>query len=131
MVETVTTGLMDRFPKIRHYKLLTVMACCTVFFLLGLTLTTNVSQLNISIVKSKEMDRSMYFQKQNQMRRIAIFTKKPKPKTTPPAPPPPPTKIKQEINNNKHKCTQKINKKEKQTTERARTYVGSWSDHTW
>lgn len=41
MVETVTTSLMDRFPKIRHYKLLTVIACCTVFFLLGLTLTTN------------------------------------------------------------------------------------------
>lgn len=41
MVETVTTGLMDRFPRIRHYKLLTVICCCTVFFLLGLTLTTN------------------------------------------------------------------------------------------
>lgn len=43
MVETVTTALMDRFPRIRHYKLLTVVACCTIFFLLGLTLTTNVS----------------------------------------------------------------------------------------
>lgn len=41
MVETVTTALMDRFPRIRHYKLLTVVACCTIFFLLGLTLTTN------------------------------------------------------------------------------------------
>ena len=46
MVETVTTALMDRFPKIRHYKLLTVIACCTLFFLLGLTLTTNVSYLS-------------------------------------------------------------------------------------
>lgn len=41
IVQTVTTGLMDRFPKIRRYKFLTVTACCTVFFLLGLTLTTN------------------------------------------------------------------------------------------
>merc|ERR1712226_341995 len=32
---------MDRFPKLRTYKLLTVMCLCAVFFLLGLTLTTN------------------------------------------------------------------------------------------
>ena len=43
LVETVTTALMDRFVKLRDYKLLTVMGLCTVFFLLGLTLTTNVS----------------------------------------------------------------------------------------
>lgn len=43
LVETVTTALMDRFIKLRNYKLLTVMVLCTIFFLLGLTLTTNVS----------------------------------------------------------------------------------------
>ncbi|XP_052794336.1 sodium-dependent proline transporter-like isoform X2 [Mya arenaria] len=41
LVETVTTALMDRFPKLRAYKLLTVMILCVIFFLLGLTLTTN------------------------------------------------------------------------------------------
>ncbi|KAL4227906.1 hypothetical protein ACF0H5_013346 [Mactra antiquata] len=41
LVETVTTALMDRFPKLREYKLLTVMILCCIFFLLGLTLTTN------------------------------------------------------------------------------------------
>ncbi|XP_053405697.1 sodium-dependent proline transporter-like isoform X2 [Mercenaria mercenaria] len=41
LVETCVTALMDRFPKLREFKLLTVMALCTVFFLLGLTLTTD------------------------------------------------------------------------------------------
>nr|WLN44359.1 AAT4 [Sinonovacula rivularis] len=41
LVETVTTALMDRFVKMRDYKLLTVMILCVIFFLLGLTLTTN------------------------------------------------------------------------------------------
>ena len=48
LVETVTTSLMDRFPKLRQYKLLTVMVVCAVFFLLGLTLTTNVSFFPLS-----------------------------------------------------------------------------------
>uniref|UniRef100_A0A8W8I3D4 Transporter n=1 Tax=Magallana gigas TaxID=29159 RepID=A0A8W8I3D4_MAGGI len=42
LVETVITSLMDRFPKLRKYKLFTVMTCCLLFFLLGLTLTTDV-----------------------------------------------------------------------------------------
>ncbi|KAL4227908.1 Sodium- and chloride-dependent glycine transporter 2 [Mactra antiquata] len=41
LVETLTTSLMDRFPKLRGYKLLTVIILCSVFFLLGLPLTTN------------------------------------------------------------------------------------------
>jgi len=41
LVETVMTSLMDRFPKLRAYKLLTVILVCAIFFLLGLTLTTN------------------------------------------------------------------------------------------
>ncbi|XP_060551998.1 sodium-dependent proline transporter-like isoform X1 [Ruditapes philippinarum] len=41
LVETVTTALMDRFIVLRKYKLLTVMVLCAIFFLLGLTLTTN------------------------------------------------------------------------------------------
>ena len=45
LIETVTTSVMDRFPKLRNYKLLTVIALCSFFFLLGLTLTTNVSIL--------------------------------------------------------------------------------------
>ena len=43
LVETVTTSLMDRFTKLRNYKFLTVLCLCTFFFLLGLTLTTDVS----------------------------------------------------------------------------------------
>ena len=43
LVETVTTSLMDRFTKLRNYKFLTVLGLCTFFFLLGLTLTTDVS----------------------------------------------------------------------------------------
>lgn len=41
LVETVITSLMDRFPKLRKYKLFTVMVTCALFFLLGLTLTTD------------------------------------------------------------------------------------------
>ncbi|KAL5004096.1 hypothetical protein ScPMuIL_017552 [Solemya velum] len=40
LVETVVTSLMDRFPKLRDYKLFTVMTVCSIFFLLGLSLTT-------------------------------------------------------------------------------------------
>ncbi|XP_071114841.1 sodium- and chloride-dependent neutral and basic amino acid transporter B(0+)-like [Haliotis cracherodii] len=41
LVETVTTSIMDMFPQTRKYKTFTVVTCCAVFFLLGLTLTTN------------------------------------------------------------------------------------------
>ncbi|XP_069138576.1 sodium- and chloride-dependent neutral and basic amino acid transporter B(0+)-like isoform X1 [Argopecten irradians] len=41
LVETVITSLLDRFPKLRQYKLLTVISVSAVFFLLGLTMTTN------------------------------------------------------------------------------------------
>lgn len=42
LVETVTTSLLDKFPRLRNHKLLTVAGVCAVMFLLGLTLTTNV-----------------------------------------------------------------------------------------
>ena len=45
LVETVITSLMDRFKKLRDYKLITVITLCCIFFLLGLTLTTNVSEI--------------------------------------------------------------------------------------
>ncbi|XP_061174045.1 sodium-dependent proline transporter-like [Saccostrea echinata] len=41
LVETVVTSLMDKFPKLREQKLLTVIGVCVVMFLLGLTMTTN------------------------------------------------------------------------------------------
>ncbi|XP_076464972.1 sodium- and chloride-dependent neutral and basic amino acid transporter B(0+)-like isoform X2 [Babylonia areolata] len=40
LVETVTTSFMDVFPKTRKFKFCVVMGFCFVFFLLGLTLTT-------------------------------------------------------------------------------------------
>ncbi|KAJ8304359.1 hypothetical protein KUTeg_017942 [Tegillarca granosa] len=41
LTETVTTSLMDRIEILRKYKLMTVASICALFFLLGLTLTTN------------------------------------------------------------------------------------------
>lgn len=41
---------MDRFPKLRKYKLFTVMVTCALFFLLGLTLTTDVSNYYVVII---------------------------------------------------------------------------------
>ncbi|XP_050400598.1 sodium- and chloride-dependent neutral and basic amino acid transporter B(0+) [Patella vulgata] len=41
LVETVSTSFMDLFPKSRNYKTFVVVGFGTIFFLLGLTLTTN------------------------------------------------------------------------------------------
>jgi solute carrier family 6 amino acid transporter-like protein 5/7/9/14 len=41
LVETVTTALMDQFPKLRNHKALTIIVTCCIGYLLGLTLTTN------------------------------------------------------------------------------------------
>ncbi|KAK6179428.1 hypothetical protein SNE40_011789 [Patella caerulea] len=41
LVETVSTSFMDLFPKARNYKTFVVVGFGTIFFLLGLTLTTN------------------------------------------------------------------------------------------
>ena len=43
LVETVTTSFLDMFPKTRKFKAFVVMCFCAIFFLLGLTLTTDVS----------------------------------------------------------------------------------------
>ena len=42
LVETVTTGIMDKIPKLRNYKLRFVTGICTLMFVPGLVLTTNV-----------------------------------------------------------------------------------------
>ena len=46
LVETVTTSFLDMFPKTRKFKAFVVMCFCFIFFLLGLTLTTDVSMNN-------------------------------------------------------------------------------------
>eukprot|EP00105_Crassostrea_gigas_P004631 XP_011417902.1 PREDICTED: sodium-dependent proline transporter isoform X2 [Crassostrea gigas] len=65
LVETVITSLMDRFPKLRKYKLFTVMTCCLLFFLLGLTLTTDGGIYMLSIMDTYSGGWSILF--------IAIF----------------------------------------------------------
>ena len=41
LVETVTTSIMDQFPKLRKYKAGVIIGTGVVLFLLGLTMTTN------------------------------------------------------------------------------------------
>ena len=41
LVETVTTSIMDQFPKLRKYKAAVIIGTGVVLFLLGLTMTTN------------------------------------------------------------------------------------------
>ena len=50
LVETVTTSTMDRFPKLRKYKFMTVLTICCIFFLLGLTLTTNGGNYMLTVM---------------------------------------------------------------------------------
>ena len=50
LVETVITSLMDKIPVLRRHKLMTVTGVCTVFFLLGLTLTTNGGNYVLTIM---------------------------------------------------------------------------------
>ncbi|XP_041363449.1 sodium- and chloride-dependent GABA transporter 2-like [Gigantopelta aegis] len=40
LVETCVTCIIDLFPKTRNYKMMVVIGLCSIFFLLGLTLTT-------------------------------------------------------------------------------------------
>ncbi|KAL5013211.1 hypothetical protein ScPMuIL_007481 [Solemya velum] len=41
MLETVLTGCMDQFPKLRPWKTYVILAICCIFFILGLPLTCN------------------------------------------------------------------------------------------
>ncbi|XP_052098390.1 sodium- and chloride-dependent neutral and basic amino acid transporter B(0+)-like [Mytilus californianus] len=50
LVETVTTSTMDRFPTLRKYKFVTVLTICLIFFLFGLTLTTNGGNYMLTVM---------------------------------------------------------------------------------
>ncbi len=45
LVETVTTSIMDQFPRTRKHKWAVILVVSIIGFLLGLTLCTNVSNI--------------------------------------------------------------------------------------
>ncbi|XP_035231754.1 sodium-dependent nutrient amino acid transporter 1-like isoform X2 [Stegodyphus dumicola] len=60
-LETVLTVIKDKFPAVRDFKWMLSLGTCTLFFLLGLPLTTNVGQHILVLLNNYGVSAAVYF----------------------------------------------------------------------
>ena len=74
MVETVLTGVCDSFPDVRKFKTFIILGICIAGFLLGLPMTTRVSQYRAATREnvSSGLSTRAYAVRQNRARGLIL-----------------------------------------------------------